>query len=170
MTRDERHQWHVAINRYVWPKDGPVRELAAVRWMYEAKEVASEVPRLTVLHQMERCGELPKLHRHCSHSAEEPVPDNHLTCCLGVKCRACPELTALSAMQASPEAIDEAKAWTCATHIISKGGDWAREGYLMTVDDRMYWDRVYASMAMANPDGSDDDSSSDPSPSTEIPR
>jgi len=137
MDRDHRHQWHVAINRHVWPKDGPVRDHESVKWMYEAKEMSAEVPRLTLLHKMERCGELPKIHRHCSRSEAEPVPDNHLTCCLGVKCRECPELLALDAMEAPAEVIDEAKAWTCATHIAFKGGDFAREGYLLTVDDKM---------------------------------
>lgn len=152
MTRDEQHQWHVAINRHVWPADGPQRDHAAVRWMYEAKAAASEVPRLTLLHKMERCGELAKVHRQCSQSEGEAVPENHLTCCLGVKCRECPELLALDAMEATPEAIDEAKAWTCAAHIITKGGDFANEGYLLTVDDRMFWNRVYESLSAGNPD------------------
>lgn len=40
-----------------------------------------------------------------------------------------------------------AKAWTCAAHIVSSGGDVLREGYLLTVDDRMYWDKVYENLA-----------------------
>lgn len=156
MDRDHRHHWHVAINRYVWPKDGPVRSHESVKWMYEAKEMSVEVPRLALLHKMERCGELPKTHRHCSHPEVEPVPDNHLICCLGVKCRECPELLALDAMAVPPEVIDEAKAWTCATHIAFKGGDFAREGYLLTVDDKMFWSRVYTSMAGGDPADEED--------------
>jgi hypothetical protein len=42
----------------------------------------------------------------------------------------------------TPEDIDIAKAWTCAAHIVSEGGDRMNEGYIVTVSDRMYWDRV----------------------------
>jgi hypothetical protein len=55
-------------------------------------------------------------------------------------------------MEGTDEERDEAKAWTCATHIISKGGDIAGEGFILTTDDRMYWDRLHASLAMPNPD------------------
>jgi hypothetical protein len=144
IIRDDRHNWHVAINAFHKDKWGDDRS----GWMYEAKEASAEVPRLTLLFKMARCGELPKIHRQCSHSTPEPIPENHLTCCLGVRCDACPQLLALDGIQAVPEVIDEAKAWTCVTHIISKGGDVAREGYVLTTDDRMYWDRVYESMAM----------------------
>jgi hypothetical protein len=144
---DDRHNWHVAINQHVWPKDGPVKDHDSVKWMYEAKEMHSEVPRLKLLFERERLNLLPKVHRQCSHSEAVPVHENHLSCCLGVKCRECPELKALESMDASPEFISEAKAWTCAAHIVSSGGDVAREGYLLTVDDRMYWDNVYRSMA-----------------------
>ena len=33
------------------------------------------------------------------------------------------------------------------SRIVSQGGDVAGEGYILTTDDRMFWDRVYASMA-----------------------
>lgn len=147
MTRDHQHAWHVAINRFHWP-EGQAMKPEHRKWMYEAKTMSQEVPRLALLFKMARTGELPKVHRQCSHAEAEPIPENHLTCCLGVECAECPELMALDAMAAPPEAIDEAKAWTCATHIAFKGGDWAAEGYLLTVDDRMYWDRVYSHLAM----------------------
>lgn len=146
------HAWHVAINQFNWPRDGkpPAGER---HWMYEAKTMADEVPRLMTLFRMERTGQLTPLHQQCSHAPTEPVVDNHLTCCLGMECRACPELKALEAMEGrTAEEIDTAKAWTCAAHIVSKGGDLAGEGYVLTTDDRMYWDRLYRNLAMPNPD------------------
>ena len=52
----------------------------------------------------------------------------------------------------TPDQKDEAMAFTCIAHILSKGGDPAREGYILTVDDRMYWDNVYSSMAELSED------------------
>lgn len=153
------HPWHVSINQFHdtlrkraqehpeyadrWPHRG---------WMYEAKDLSSEVPRMIQLFEMERAGKLKKIHQQCSMSEPVPVEDNHLTCCLGVKCQSCPELRALDAANIPDDERDKAKAWTCAAHILSEGGDRAKEGYLLTVDDRMFWERVYASLAMEPPD------------------
>lgn len=158
MDRNARHHWHVAINQYVWPKEGQKKDHESVKWMYEAKEMSAEVPRLAMLFRMDREGKLAKVHKQCSHADPKPVPENHLTCCLGVKCRECPELNGLERMEnVTPEDIDEAKAWTCATHIAFKGGDWSREGYVMTVDDRMFWDRIYSNLASSqDPDDGED--------------
>lgn len=150
MDRQAEHEWHVAINRH---HDTPEGRADWKKWMYEAKTMSQEVPRLALLFKMERAGELRQTHRQCSHTEAVPVPENHLTCCLGTKTRACVALLAIEAMKGTPEQIDEAKAWTCATHIAFKGGDVAAEGYLMTVDDRMFWDGVYSNMAAPNPDG-----------------
>lgn len=139
------HEWHVAVNACAterghddWPK-----------FMYEAHTAADEVPRMALLFRLEREAKLRQTHQHCSHCEPEPVKDNHLTCCLGTKCRECPFLLALETAKLTPEQIDQAKAWTCAAHIISKGGDMMGEGYLLTVDDRMYWDRLHSSLASA---------------------
>jgi len=146
-----RHPWHVAINRYHedlrTAGDGERRS-----WMYEAKSLADEVPRLVILFEKERLGLLDKHYKQCSRAEVVPVEDNRLTCCLGVECRSCPALLALEKAETTPEMIDRAKAWTCAAHILSEGGDVAGEGYLLTVDDRMFWDRTYASMAGSCPD------------------
>jgi len=142
------HEWHVAINQFHCPGDGSRQKHR--HWMYEAKSAFQEVPRLIYLHRVERLGKLPAIHQHCSHSPTEPVPDNHLACCLGVECRKCPELAAIDKAAITPDEKDEAKAWTCAAHILMKGGDVAAEGYLLTVDDRMFWERTYASLAMAD--------------------
>lgn len=145
------HSWHVAINGYHYPKDGGPAIGERSRWMYDAKDAAQEVKRLPLLFQMEREGTLPKLHRQCSHAEPEPVAKNELTCCLGVKCASCPQLLALNAMQAAtPEDIDQAKAWTCVSHILSQGGDMAAEGFILTTDDRMYWNNLYANLAQSH--------------------
>lgn len=142
------HEWHVAINKHSdscmennqdWPS-----------FMYEAKAMADEVPRMAMLFSLERTNKLPKTHKQCSRQAPVPVPNNHLKCCIGVKCSDCPALLALEGISRStPEEIDLAKAWTCASHISSSGGDLAGEGYINTVDDRMYWDNVYQNLAQS---------------------
>lgn len=144
--RDAGHAWHVAINRHSDAlrkegKDWP-------RFMYEAKKMASEIPRMALLFKCEREGALPETHQQCSHQQPVSVKDNHLSCCLGVECRKCPHLLALDKLEGGDAAeIDFAKAWTCAAHIVSSGGDTANEGYLLSVDDRMFWDNAYASLA-----------------------
>ena len=110
--------------------------------------MADEVPRIARLFGLERRGELPKTHKQCSMSPTVPIPENHLKCCLGVKCAECPELLALGKIErATPEDIDLAKAWTCAAHIAGEGGDTMNEGYVLTVSDRMYWDTVCESLS-----------------------
>lgn len=149
------HEWHVRINQHAdklghdaWPS-----------WMYMGKDLADEVPRMALLHGMERRGELAKKHVQCHNAVcdntPQEVPDNHLRCCLGVECRACPHLLALNAAKLTPEQVDYAKAWTCAAHMLAetKGhGDTSGEGWLQTVDDRMYWARLYENMAASDPD------------------
>ena len=116
--------------------------------MYAAKDLADEVPRMVMILGQERRGELSSTHRQCSMSADVPVEDNHLTCCLGTECRKCPELLSLENAELSPEQIDAAKAWTCAAHIVSQPHfvD-TSEGFLLSVDDRMYWENTYTNLA-----------------------
>ena len=146
------HEWHVAINQH---HDGKMGTGEWKNWMYEAKSLADEVPRLTMLFERERLGNLPDTFKACSFSESEPVPDNHLQCCLGVVCRDCDALKALDTAKLTPEQIDAAKAWTCAAHILSTEGfiD-TSEGYILTADDRMYWDRVYQSLSAGDEDSS----------------
>jgi hypothetical protein len=142
------HEWHVAVNRHqdALRADGKTWE----RFMYEAKTMADEIPRMVMLFKQEREKALPQTHQQCSMQSPVPVKDNHLSCCIGVKARECPHLLALEKMERStPEDIDTAKAWTCAAHIVSQGGDVMNEGYMLRVDDRMYWDSVYASLSQS---------------------
>lgn len=68
-------------------------------------------------------------------------------CHRGVKTRECPHLLALEKIErCTPDDVDTVKAWTCAAHIVSTG-DFMGEGFLLRVDDRMFWDNVHASLA-----------------------
>ena len=142
------HEWHVAVNRHQDERRKEGKEWAEARFMYEAMHMADEVPRMAMLFKYEREKALPQMHQQCSMQDPVPVKDNHLTCCKGVKTRECPHLLALEKIaRCTPADVDTAKAWTCAAHIVSRGGDHANEGYMLRVDDRMYWGNVYVSLA-----------------------
>lgn len=147
------HRWHAAINAHARAVDRH-----SMRWMYDARDAADELPRIAHLFGLARAGKLFKTHRQCSLSAPEPVPENHLTCCLGVRCDECPHLAAIEAADLTDVEKDTAKAWTCVAHVLNEGGDPAREGYILTVDDQMYWSHVYESLAagMTDPEGGED--------------
>lgn len=150
--RDMIHKWHVAINQF------NMNNMASTTknwqsWMYDAKNMIVEIPRIAYWFGLERKGELPKIHWQCSHSEPEPITNNHLSCCLGVKCKECPFLLALEKADVTPEQLDEMKAWTCAAHIMHEKGKRLiddTEGYILTVSDKMYWARVYESLSRAN--------------------
>lgn len=145
--RQFMHNWHVSINRHATIQ----RELGRPwpSYMYEGKSAAGELPRLIKLFALERTGQLPKIHRQCSRSQHEQIENNHLTCGLGMKCKECPELMALDSIKdATPDDIDTAKAWTCVAHILENARNCdTSEGYILRVDDRMFWDRVYANLS-----------------------
>lgn len=139
--------WHEAINQHSqglagtddWPS-----------FMHEAKTARDEIPRMELLFGKERKGELPKVSSGCSCGHEgKPIENNYLQCCLGKKTKECSHLLALENSDLQPEQIDHAKAWTCAAHILSSGGDVMGEGYLLTVGDRIFWDGVYQSLGGA---------------------
>lgn len=142
------HEWHVAVNRHANEQRKAGKEWSELRFVYEAKKMADEVPRMVRLFKAEREKSLPQTHQQCSMQQPVPVENNHLTCCLGVKTLGCQHLHALEKIErCTPDDIDQAKAWTCAAHIVSQGGDTLGEGYLLRVDDRMYWDNVYTNLA-----------------------
>lgn len=144
---DVNQEWHVAINQHADNQRKAGKD--DYHWLYDAKTAAQEVPRLALLFDHERNGKLKKVHRQCSHSKLQEVVDNHLTCCLGVECRKCEHLLDLEKAKLTPDQIDWIKAWTCMGHILSNGGDHAGEGFILTTDDRMYWDTVYDHLAQA---------------------
>jgi hypothetical protein len=125
-------EWHGAINafsndekHFPRPTDGGSKDWP--RMMYTAKKISDEVPRAIMLFEMERKGQLRGAVKMCGHDPRPAtaLPDNHLRCHLGVECRKCKYLDAIENAPAgmSPEAKDEAKAWTCATHILQTGGE-----------------------------------------------
>lgn len=113
------HEWHVAINRF-----SDAQRQAGKPWprmMYAAKTISHEVRRMILLFERERTTGLDTSYRMCGHDPRPatPLPDNHLRCHLGQECRKCEFLGAIDANPGmTPEAKDEAKAWTCATHIL----------------------------------------------------
>ncbi len=146
ITESSSHRWHVAINKHNEGKHGNEWD----GFMYKAKQMMNEIPRLTKLFGMERKGELPKLHKQCSRSEVEKIMDNHLTCCIGVECRKCEVLLSLEKIDLNTEAVDEIKAWTCAVHIVKAGNTVdASEGFILTTGDKMYWDTVYKDLDFA---------------------
>lgn len=153
--KDSDYPWHGAINRHCDGQREAGKEWP--RFMYDAKHAAGEVSRLPLLFAREREGKLCKTFRLCSCCSEgKHIVDNHLTCCLGVECRKCPHLAALDKAEGmTPEQIDQMKAWTCVAHILANGGDRMGEGFIITVDDRMFWDRVCQSLASSPPDVTD---------------
>jgi hypothetical protein len=105
--------WHSALNGQGIGNQAP-------HWMYTAKMVADEVPRMILLFEQERRG-LATHYKMCGHDPRPatPLPDNHLRCELGKECRKCPFLARIEAKEdMTNQAKDEAKAWTCATHIL----------------------------------------------------
>jgi len=118
--------WHQAINAYAddpqyfpRPTDGSSKDWP--RMMHTAKKISDEVPRMVLLFQREREHGMPGSFKMCAHDSgpAKPLPDNHLRCALGQECRKCPHLAAIDrSVRMTPEAKDEAKAWTCATHFL----------------------------------------------------
>lgn len=154
-TRD----WHGAINAfsdsdfYKRPADGSSKPWP--KMMYEAMKLADEVPRMILLFERERAGKLPQAWKMCGHDPRpaKPLPDNHLRCALGKECRKCPYL---GAIEASPtmtaEAKDEAKAWTCATHILRETtADHHLEEFVWEKSSVAFHERMVASFADIEP-------------------
>lgn len=142
------NEWHGALNAYAdemrragkgWP-----------RFMYTAKMISDEVPRMILLFEQDRRGRLPGSFKMCAHdpAPATPLPDNHLRCSLGVECRKCPHLAGIDASaRMTSEAKDEAKAWTCATHILAERGDTYLEQCLYDKSDDAFNERLISSLA-----------------------
>lgn len=124
-------EWHRAISAHSdderhFPKPPKVTGVATKsrdwpRMMYTALRISDEVPRAILLFERERTHGLAGAYKMCGHDPRPatPLPDNHLRCALGKECRKCPHLAAIDASEKmTPEAKDEAKAWTCATHFL----------------------------------------------------
>ena len=136
-------EWHGALNGQGIGNQAP-------HWMYTAKMVADEVPRMILLFEHERRG-LATHYKACAHDPRPatPLPDNHLRCELGKECRKCPFLARIEAQAGmTNEAKDEAKAWTCATHILLESKpERYFEQFLRDKGDDAFDDRLAASFA-----------------------
>lgn len=159
------HEWHVAINAYAasdaFPKPADGRSKDWPRMMYAAKAISDEVPRMVLLFERERTTGMPSTYKMCAHDPRPatPLPDNHLACALGQECRKCQHLAAIDRSERmTPEAKDEAKAWTCATHfLLESKPDVFFEGILHDKSDAAFDARLAASFAQEYDDGSLDD-------------
>jgi hypothetical protein len=157
LTREDRgtdsrgcgsRDWHVAINRFSDAQRGAKGEWPRV--MYHALHVADEVPRMVLLFERERTIGMAGSFKLCARdpSPATPLPDNHLRCGLGVECRKCRYLAAIDADdRMTPEAKDEAKAWTCATHfLLESRPDVYFETILRDKSDDAFDERIARSM------------------------
>lgn len=133
-------EWHSALN-------GKGISDQAPHWMYTAKMISDEVPRMILLFEQERKG-LAGTYKMCAHDPRPatPLPDNHLYCALGKECRKCPFLARIeSDDRMTPEARDEAKAWTCATHVLLESKpDRYFETILRDKSDDAFDERMFA--------------------------
>lgn len=159
------NEWHHAINAYSEsdvfkrPADGSSKPWPQM--MYAAKSISDEVPRMVLLFERERTHGMPTAYKMCGHDPRPatPLPDNHLACALGQECRKCPHLAAIDRSERmTPEAKDEAKAWTCATHfLLESKPDVFFEAILHDKSDAAFDARLAASFAQEYDDGSLDD-------------
>lgn len=77
---------------------------------------------------------------------------------VGQECRKCPHLAAIDRSAMTPEAKDEAKAWTCATHfLLESDADVFMEQILFDKSDDAFNARLVESFAAEYDDGSLDD-------------
>lgn len=119
--------WHQTINAFQTEQ----RYDPNNRFMYLAKDLYIEVPRMS----------------RVFHRDQLLNGDMKLKCCLGVVCVDCPQLKALEQSGLTHGEIAHIKAWTCATHIVSNGGDLMGEGFITAADDRQFWEGVYTSLS-----------------------
>lgn len=60
------HEWHAAVNRHIDARHAAGNEWRKTRFMYDAKTMADEVPRMVMLFRQEREGALPQTRQQCS--------------------------------------------------------------------------------------------------------
>ena len=160
------NEWHRAINAHAddvqaFPKPTKGHSREWPRMMHTARKVSDEVPRMVLLFQYERERGMPDAYKMCAHDPQPAtkLKDNHLRCALGQECRKCPHLAAIDCSERmTPEAKDEAKAWTCATHfLLESKPDVYFEGLLRDKGDDAFDARLVESFAAEYDDGSLDD-------------
>ncbi|MFA7278928.1 MAG: hypothetical protein WC100_02430 [Sterolibacterium sp.] len=131
------------------------------RILHTARKVSDEVPRMVLLFERERTIGMPSTYKMCGHDPRPatPLPDNHLACALRQECGKCPHLAAIDRSETmTPEAKDEAKAWTCATHfLLESDPDVFFEGILHDKSDAAFNARLVESFGAGYDDGILDD-------------
>ena len=151
LSRDANQVWHEWFNKQ--ESHDPT--------MYAFKDMLLELPRLPLLFRGQRENTLPKKHKPCSLSKPIEVKGDKLKCCLGEDTRECPILKGLEGYVASrkkpydipAEEVDKLKAATCCWHILKETNMGRKhkydttEGYILTEEDRMYWDNVYRNLS-----------------------
>lgn len=169
--RDADHIWHVWLNR---------RNTSAAEFdhsMYEFKSMLEFLSYGAGRIEKAYTGTLPTVHRQCSHSSPEAISCNKLTCSFGRDVTQCEILVSIKNTfdderqrtlgklgkpyaEVPDSEMYRVMANTCAWHMYTeplRGGQHidTSEGWLTDVSDRMFWDRVYTSMAAADGDGDD---------------
>lgn len=154
-------EWHRACNAEsdrLHAATPPGQPYTWARLMHTARKVSDEVPRMVLLFQYERERGMPDSYKMCAHDPRPatPLKDNHLYCALGQQCRKCPHLAAIDRSERmTPEAKDEAKAWTCATHfLLESSPDVFFETILRDKSDDAFDSRLAQSFAAEYDDGS----------------
>ena len=183
MPKQGDHLWHVWINR----RQELLRDEAKAKgedpmatWEHSLYEFKDLIHWLQYGHERIASAfekRLPTVHRQCSLSAPEPVPDNVLKCCIGEVVIACPILKSLRDeverqcewklpgsnrpyANFSDADLYRLMSFTCAWHIYTTatgtpvGHHFAidtSEGYMLDTTDRMFWGRLYANMAAGDP-------------------
>lgn len=136
--------------------------------LYEFKNMLHELARLPQWFKMLRENSLPKAHQQCSIAPPVTLPENKLTCCLGVNVLECPILKSLEEhftkrrqhkfySVITDDEMDHVKAATCCWHIfkdveIDKSRFDTSEGYIIDEGTRRYWDNVYENLSKGPPD------------------
>jgi len=165
MPKHGDHIWHVFMNKMndARKPDGFDRTIYEFKGMIQWLEYGHE----KIAQAFE--GRLPSSHRQCSHVAPEPIPSNNLVCAIGKDVTECQILKDLRAVvdeqKAHYSGLDDAflyrlMSMTCAWHILHKStgmtNGWhgidTSEGFMCDTSDRMFWSRVYESMAGPGPE------------------
>jgi hypothetical protein len=167
LRQQANHIWHVWLNR----------RNTAGQFDHSMYEFKSMLQFLAYGHeQIEKAftGNLRTIHRQCSHSLTEKIPCNKLSCAFGTDVTKCEILVSIkTTFQAERErecgklgkhydSVPDSEMYrvmanTCAWHMFTeplKNGTFldTSEGWLTDVSDRMFWDRVYSSLAARDPD------------------
>ena len=159
LSHEENHRWHSWINKVsgILAKENKMLD----RTVYEFKSMLDWLSygHIKLAEAFE--GRLPSIHRQCSHQPEEQIKQNMLRCAIGKNVLECPILASLKAdyeehvkPPLESESLFKIMSATCAFHVMQKATAMTEgfrldtsEGYMQDTSDRMYWERVYESMA-----------------------